>query len=309
MSSSFYPRRQLAVRSKEFAVHPPNTQQWSPWFFVSILVNVILLGLVGLGLRDRPFFSGANSANAREVVPYEQPPESQWINSGGTQDPSQLSQDPQLGPRHKWSYDQWVSQLGREADAVASAEPENLNILLGDSISLWFPHNLLPIGPTWLNQGISGEGSVGLLRRLDLIADTEPKILYVMIGINDLLREVSDETLIANQQQIIQTLKSMHPDATIVLQTILPHAGDRSTWEGKEQLLAISNERIQQLNQRLEVIAEQEQIEYLDLQSAFSDDEGNLRIDLTTDGLHLNDNGYRVWASALQMHRHLALGL
>lgn len=307
MNSSFYPRRQLAVRSKEFAVHAPNTQRLSPWLFVSIAVNVLLLGLVGLGLRDRPLFSGSRPANAEEVVPYEQPPESQWINSGGTQDSNSLSQDPQLGPRHKWSYDQWVTQLEREANAVASAAPDNLNILLGDSISLWFPHNLLPIGPTWLNQGISGEGTVGLIKRLDLINDTEPTILYIMIGINDLLREVSDETLVANQQQIIQTLKERHPDATIVLQTILPHAGDRSTWEGKEQLLAISNERIQALNQRLEVIADKEGIEYLDLQPTFSDADGNLRIDLTTDGLHLNDDGYRVWASALQMHRRLAL--
>ena len=304
MSSSFYPRRRSATRSRKFAVQAPHTYRFSPWLFVSITLNVILAGLVGLGLRDRPLFS-LSSATANEAVPYEKTPPSQWIDNNQTEDTSDFSNN----PRHKWNYDQWVSQLEREANAVSSRAPDDLNILLGDSISLWFPHALLPSGTTWLNQGISGEGTVGLLRRLDLIAETDPDIIYLMIGINDLLRDVSDDTLLANQQQIIQDLQEMHPDTTIVVQTILPHAGDRSTWEGKDELLAISNERIQELNQQIERMAENADVEYLDLQPMFSDSDGNLRVDLTTDGLHLNDDGYRVWASALQMHRTLALEL
>ena len=306
MSSSFYPRRRSAIRSRKFAVHPPQTYRFSPWFFASVTLNVVLAGMVGVSLHDRvlsPFSSV--SATANETIPYEKTPPSQWINSNQVEDTTDFSNN----PRHKWNYDQWVSQLEREADAVAGADPDNLTILLGDSISLWFPHEFLPSDTTWLNQGISGEGTVGLLRRLDLIAETDPDMIYLMIGINDLLRDVSDDTLLANQQQIIQDLKDMHPGVTIVVQTILPHAGDRSTWEGKEALLALSNERIQELNQRLEKMAENADVEYLDLQPIFTDDDGNLRLDLTTDGLHLNDNGYRVWSSALQMHRTLALDL
>lgn len=305
MSSSFYPRRRSAIRSREFAVHAPQTYRFSPWFFVSVTLNVVLLGLfVGQGVSDRSLLSFlAPASNADEAVPYDQTPPSQWIEQEN--DVNAFSNN----PRHKWSYDEWVSQLEREANAVSSTSPDDLSILLGDSISLWFPHDLLPTETTWLNQGISGEGSVGLLQRLDLIAATSPDIIYLMIGINDLLRDVGDDTLLANQQQIIQDLKVMHPDATIVVQTILPHASDRITWEGKSQLLAISNDRIQDLNRRLAIIAQNEDVEYLDLQPMFSDADGNLRVDLTTDGLHLNDNGYRVWASALQMHRTISLDL
>ncbi|NEO34771.1 MAG: hypothetical protein F6K36_31190, partial [Symploca sp. SIO3C6] len=80
-----------------------------------------------------------------------------------------------------------------------------------------------------------------------------------------------------------------------------------STWEGKDQLLALPNQQIQNLNQQLAIIADEEGVDYLDLVSIFSDAEGNLRTDFTTDGLHLNDDGYRVWASALQMHQQLTL--
>lgn len=303
MSSSFSTRRRSAIRSKEFAVDPPGTYRFSPWFFVSVTLNVIFASLMVLGLRDRPLFSFF-SATANEAVPYEQTPPSQWIERE-PDDPNAFSNN----PRHKWSYDQWVTQLKREADATASANPENLSILLGDSISLWFPYELLPDNTTWLNQGISGEGSVGLLKRLDLIAETDPTIIYLMIGINDLLRDVNDDTIVANQQQIIQDLKDMHPKAKIVLQAILPHAAESSTWESRNLLLAVSNERIYSINDRLALLADQENIEYLDLETLFRDTEGNLRLDLTTDGIHLNDNGYRVWSSALQMHRTLALDI
>ncbi|NET47845.1 MAG: hypothetical protein F6K09_03780 [Merismopedia sp. SIO2A8] len=265
-----------------------------------------MIGLVIWGVRDR-LFSAVSASASEVVVPYEPTPASQWINPEAGPSDGSNENSPQLGPRHQWTYQEWVTQLSREASAIASNPPEHLNILLGDSISLWFPHELLPIGPTWLNQGISGEGAQGLLNRLDLIDQTNPQVMYLMIGINDLLRDVDDETILANQRQIIQNLKVMHPSATIVVQTVLPHAGDRSTWEGKDQLLALTNQRIQNLNQRLAIIADEEGVDYLNLVSIFSDAEGNLRTDFTTDGLHLNDNGYRVWASALQMHQQLTL--
>ena len=309
MISPFYTWRRSASRSRQFAVQAPYTQEFSLGLLLSLGANIALLGALLLwGGRDRTLFALPSfSAAAVETASPSDAADQQGQTGeaiGGTGIPSD---EPVLGARHQWSYQEWVAQLEREATAVAIAAPDDLHVLLGDSISLWFPHELLPIGATWLNQGISGEGTLGLLRRLDLIADTQPQVLYLMIGINDLLRGVEDETLLANQRQIIQDLKEMHPDATIVVQTILPHAGEGITWEGKDQLLEISNRRIRELNQRLAIVADEEDIEYLDLQSIFSDEAGNLRSDLSTDGLHLNDNGYRAWASALQLHRDLKL--
>jgi lysophospholipase L1-like esterase len=213
----------------------------------------------------------------------------------------------ELGPRHQLNYQQWLGLLAREAEVVATKQPEHLAILLGDSLSLWFPVQMLPSDRNWLNQGISGETSEGLLNRLDLFDKTQPEVIFVLIGINDLIRGLSDETILTNQQQIVRYLRQVHPQAKIVLQSILPHGGQKATWERRDRLLSIPNSRIRELNQQLKAIAQEEEVSYLDLYPLFADTEGNLKMDLSSDGLHLNPQGYLIWRSALIVFNQLSL--
>lgn len=214
---------------------------------------------------------------------------------------------PDLGPRHHLNYRQWVGLLRREAEAVSAHKPENLTVLLGDSLSLWFPPEMLPPEQTWLNQGISGETSAGLLSRLYLLDDTEPQAIFLMIGINDLISGATDETILANQRLIIRYLRRNHPQAKVIVQSILPHSADAVTWEGRDQLLSIPNSRIQQINKRLEELAQSQGVIYLDLYPFFANAQGNLNNELSTDGLHLNTNGYLVWNNVLKVHNQLVL--
>ena len=99
---------------------------------------------------------------------------------------------------------------------------------------------------------------------------------------------------------MVQTLKQKHPDSEVVIQSILPHGGEAMTVEERDRLLAVSNEQIFKLNQKLATIAKEEQVLFLNLNPLFSNNEGMLRSDLTTDGLHLSPAGYLVWSTALQ---------
>lgn len=209
---------------------------------------------------------------------------------------------PELGPRHKLNYKQWQDILKQEAKVAAEKQQANLTILVGDSLTLWFPPDLLPEDRNWLNQGISGETSQGLLKRLDFFDKTKPEIILVMIGINDLVRGVRDREILDNQQQIISYLRRKHPNTKIFLQSILPHGAEEATWEGRDKLLVIPNNRIRKLNQELQKIADQQDIEYLNLYPLFSNKQGNLRREFSTDGLHLNPQGYTVWRTALQIY-------
>nr|WP_172891266.1 SGNH/GDSL hydrolase family protein [Dolichospermum compactum] len=209
---------------------------------------------------------------------------------------------PELGLRHKLSYPQWLDILKQEAKITADKNPQRLSILAGDSLSLWFPPELLPEDRSWLNQGISGEVSNGLLQRLDFFDRTQPEKIFIMVGINDLIRGLDDQEILANYRQIISYLRRIHPQTEIVVQSILPHGGEKATWEGKEKLLAIPNSRIRNLNQELNNLATEKGAKYLNLHPLFTDKQGNLRSDFTTDGLHLSPPGYLVWRTALQMY-------
>jgi lysophospholipase L1-like esterase len=192
--------------------------------------------------------------------------------------------------KHQLTYEDWKTLLALEAKAIARGQGVNhLNVLVGDSLSMWFPAQKLPSGKLWLNQGISGDTSTGVLRRLSFFSKTRPDVIYVMAGINDLRNGVSDETILRNHRRIIRTLKQSHPESLIIIQSILPTRQQK-----------IPNTRIRNINEQLAQIAKEQQVNYLNIHNWFTDSEGNLREDLTTDGLHLSTRGYDVWQWALQ---------
>ncbi len=299
--------KRSTARSIRFVVHSSKLKPLLTWCLLVFTANgVLLLVAIALWLNEAQLPSSAISY-ASVAEPYAQPSAPSIAAPSIHVDDAQGSDLAQLGERHQLTYPEWLMLLTQEAQAVAAKSPERLTILLGDSLSLWFPHNLLPDDQIWLNQGISGEISAGLLDRLDIIAPTRPETIFIMIGINDLIRGIGSDTVLANQQLIMRTLRAAHPDSQIVVQSILPHAAEQATWEGRDRLLEISNAQIRDLNRRLEAIATDENIHYLDLYSLVSDAQGNLHSDLTTDGLHLNEQGYRVWRSALMLYSQLEL--
>ncbi|HAX86363.1 MAG TPA: acylhydrolase [Cyanobacteria bacterium UBA11370] len=190
----------------------------------------------------------------------------------------------------KPTHEQWKYLLAQEAKAMAKGQGTNrLSILVGDSLTLWFPSQGLSNNQFWLNQGISGENSTQILNRLSAFSQTRPNTIYLMAGTNDLRQGVSDRVILDNTRQILRRLRQTHPQAQVIVQSILPM-----------RLGAIPTERIRNLNQQIALIAQQEGAGYLNLHSLFVDDEGQLRRDLTTDGIHLASSGYDVWQQGLQ---------
>ncbi|MBP0019947.1 MAG: hypothetical protein J7647_20640 [Cyanobacteria bacterium SBLK] len=187
------------------------------------------------------------------------------------------------------THQQWKTLLSRESQAIAGGQGSNhLNILVGDSLSMWFPSHLLPRNRFWLNQGISGENSGQIRDRLHFFAQTRPSKIYVMAGTNDLRQGKSDIIILNNIQAIVRRLKQNHPQGEIVVQSILPTRN-----------AAISNDRIRRLNRNIAAIAYREGSVFLDVHSVLADNRGELRSELTTDGIHLSDRGYEVWRSLL----------
>lgn len=188
------------------------------------------------------------------------------------------------------TYEQWLALLEREAEAMSKGQGRNrLTVILGDSISQWLPSEQLSGDRFYLNQGISGDTTGGVLRRLSMLDQVRPDTIYVMAGVNDLRNGKTDEEILANLQKIMQVLRQTHPQAQVIINSVLP-----------TRLAAIPSDRTTLLNQQIAQLANQEQVSYLALTSAFTDSNGTLRREFTTDGLHLSPQGYAVWGSALR---------
>jgi lysophospholipase L1-like esterase len=186
------------------------------------------------------------------------------------------------------TYSQWQKLLTQEAQMMVAGQGNNrLTVILGDSHALWFPVEKLSKDRFWLNQGLSGDTTAGVLKRVSSFAETRPDSIHVMVGINDLRKGKTDQEILSNLQQIMQQLRRNHPSAQIFVHSILP-----------TRLAAIPSRRVQWLNYNIAALTKQESVNYLNLQPAFADASGNLRRSLTTDGVHLNAQGYQVWHAA-----------
>jgi lysophospholipase L1-like esterase len=177
----------------------------------------------------------------------------------------------------------------QEARAMAGGQGQNrLEVVLGDSFGLWIPPEMLPRDRLWLNQSISGDTTAGIGQRVTAFAGTRPTTIHLMAGANDLKNGVPETQIVRNVQQTVRLLRQQHPQAKIVIYSVLP-----------TRRAEIGNERVRSLNARLALLSQQSQVEYRDINQWFQDEWGHLRQDLTTDGLHLNPQGYALWQQAL----------
>jgi lysophospholipase L1-like esterase len=188
------------------------------------------------------------------------------------------------------TYQDWQSLLAYEAAQMASSQGQSpLTVLVGDSIYLWLPQEQLTGDRLWLNQSISGETTTHVVRRLTYFASVQPNTIYVMAGVNDLKNGADPRVVVSNLELTAQRLRMQHPQARIVVLSILP-----------TRLPNIPPPQVRWVNQQLAIALQRRSIEFLDLQPAFIDGQGLLRTDLTTDGLHLNAQGYSLLATYLR---------
>lgn len=276
-------------RNPQLASLVRRLQEVPPWALLSLVMNGLLFITVLVVLRQLSHTTDA-------VLP----------QANAYASDQEIEAEPafarQLGERHALEYQQWVSLLQAEADAAVAINAPRQNVLLGDSITLWFPHEMLPGRKTWLNQAISGENSGGLLNRLYVLDNNEVEAFFIMVGINDMIWSGKDEDLAYNVRTMVNYLREKHPDAKVVVQSLLPHGGENASWEGRDKLKDITPSRIQAVNENLELIAAELDVDYLNLFPLFANGEGFMRSDLTTDGLHLNKDGYMVWRTAIALY-------
>ena len=149
------------------------------------------------------------------------------------------------------------------------------------------------------NRGIGGDTTDGVLARLGEIIDSEPSAVFLLIGINDLynnsIQEPSVNYIANNIIEIAKKIKTKSNDSKVFIQTLLPISIKKSTKDYE-----LYNHSIGTINEIIVENQHKKLYSIIDLYALFVNSEGQLREDLTYDGLHLNEEGYKVWSNFIK---------
>ena len=147
------------------------------------------------------------------------------------------------------------------------------------------------------NRGISGDICQGVYDRLTPVTAGKPSKIFLMIGINDVARGTSIDSITAATLKIIRKIQSESPRTRIYLQSILPVNDSFGMFQGHMKRKA----DIKPLNEKLRQMANAEKITFIDLYSHFViADTELMNPAYTNDGLHLTGEGYIKWVEIVK---------
>ena len=141
------------------------------------------------------------------------------------------------------------------------------------------------------NRGISGDMTSSILHRIREVTSRKPAKVFLMIGINDLGKGVSPDSVVKNILLINDFLLQESPSTQVYIESILPVNPNFKRFAGQVSKV----KEIIRANELLKVAAAGHQFEFIDLHSKFIDAAGYLDTKYTNDGLHLVGAGYQHW--------------
>lgn len=149
-----------------------------------------------------------------------------------------------------------------------------------------------------LNVGVGGDKTEHVLWRFEQgqLDGVKPKVAVLMIGTNnsnknrDGTEQYSEAEILAGVQLVVKQIRERLPETKLILLGIFPRAQSFSTQRGK----------ILQINQALAKLDDGKSIYYIDFGSQLIESDGSISKTLMPDYLHLSEQGYEIWAKAIE---------
>lgn len=161
-------------------------------------------------------------------------------------------------------------------------------VMIGDSITDGAEWYELLKNNEVQNRGIGGDTTNGVLDRLNTINKSIKKA-FIMIGINDIGRYKRVDEIYNNYIKILEDLEKK--DIKVYIQSVL--------YVGKNYPNSdYFNKEVKNLNKKLEQIAKDKNIDFIDLNSILAPN-NYLEKKYTDDEIHLNGKAYILWANEI----------
>lgn len=177
--------------------------------------------------------------------------------------------------------------IGRNEVFEKLPNDTNEVIMLGTSLTHNYEWHEIFSSVNIKNRGINSDITKGILQRLDEVVESKPKKIFIEVGINDILKNYSTDTIFNNYEKIIETINLKSPKTKIYIQSLLP----------SNEFL---NDKIIDINKRLKDYCVKNNIMFIDLYSKFVSGQILNPIYDSGDNLHLSGLGYLEWCRLIK---------
>lgn len=178
---------------------------------------------------------------------------------------------------------------------------KNEIVFLGNSITEQGEWQELFPGKPIVNRGIGGDNTFGLFARLDEVLESKPAKIFLLIGVNDLGRNLPQAVTLNNYRRIVSKIRKESPKTQLYIQSILPLNEEIL----KYPYMKGKNPQVLALNEKLVELAKEFNVPFINIFSVYADDKNELKSELTLDGIHLRQAAYIQWANYLKNNNYL----
>ncbi|MDR3345221.1 MAG: GDSL-type esterase/lipase family protein [Oscillospiraceae bacterium] len=176
-------------------------------------------------------------------------------------------------------------------------------VFVGSSLMEIFPiekmQKSLGLDKVIYNRGIRATTTAELLTAMDVcIFDLAPSKIFINIGSNDIGFNVPEFTFLANYDEILRRIKENLPKTQVYVMAYYPvntvMASDESAAEHESLFVTRTNKMLESASRKAAQLAQKYHYEFINVNAGLTDDDGNLRKELTFDGAHMYPAGYEI---------------
>ena len=179
-------------------------------------------------------------------------------------------------------------------------------VLPVDSDDILFVGNSITDGGEWCelfqnpnvkNRGISGDTTQGVYDRLDALLKGTPAQIFLLIGINNVPRGESADSIAAGIRRIVQRIRQESPATEVLVQSVLPVTPQYGKFDGHTSRWQL----VPEINRRVRPSWQEEKVTYIDLFSHFADAEGKSETGIYQRRIvSEKGSGYLLWKEVVQ---------
>ncbi len=198
----------------------------------------------------------------------------------------------------------------KEKEAIVASYAEKNRVIepgrtvfCGSSLTERFPIEEWTDGRI-INRGVGGYTIEEYSEVIDICCtDLRPSKVFINIGSNDLNDETSDPVgLIERYRSLLMRIMAEVPGVRIYVMAYYPVNDDTDDEFMKEELQYRTNDVIDVANSMIREMCDDLAVSYIDVNSPLKDKNSKLVKKFSVDGVHINENGYKLVFKILEKY-------